>query len=119
MIVYEKPLKDGLRDIVAKTIRENGIDTDIDVLFDGTMNCTSAVTESTRKSDPPIMTIACEAGCSHCCYQYDIGVTPFEILNIAKFIQETYSENDKQSLLNRIATAEERKSHQEFRIHKI
>ncbi|MEX2451607.1 MAG: hypothetical protein WD407_12185 [Rhodospirillales bacterium] len=35
MNIYETPLKDGLRDIIAGAIRENGPQTDLEALFDG------------------------------------------------------------------------------------
>ena len=112
MTVYENPLKEGLCRIVAESIRENGSETNLDTLFDGIIECTSAITESARQKDPPIKTLACDAGCSHCCHQYDVGVTPFEILRIAEFIQDTYSQAEREALLDRVGAAEQRKNQQ-------
>ena len=110
MTIYEDPLKEGLCEIVSQAIRKNGSETDLDALFGGIIECTSAITESARQKDPPVKTLACDAGCSHCCHQYDVGVTPFEILRIAGFIQETYSQAEREALLDRVAAAEMRKS---------
>lgn len=109
MIVYEKPLKDGLQEIVAKAIRDNGDKTEITPLFDSVIGCTTAITDSVRQNDPPLKPLACEAGCSHCCYQYDVGVTPFEILCIAAFILDTYDDAKLKELLKRIKATEENK----------
>ena len=112
MIVYEKPLKDELQEIVAKAIQENGSEIELRALFDNAIYCATALTDSIRQSDPPIQALACEAGCSHCCYQYDVGVTPLEILHIATIILETYSESEHEHLLARLTAAEKRKQEQ-------
>ena len=112
MIVYEKPLKDGLQEIVAKAIQENGSHTDISALFTSAMSCTTAVIDSVRLGDPPAQALACEAGCAHCCYQYYIGTTPFEVLHISAVIFETYSNTERVQLMERILAAENRKRQQ-------
>jgi uncharacterized protein len=109
MTVYEIPLKDGLQEIVAKAIQENGSDTELSTLFNSAISCASAIIESVRQSDPPLQSLACEAGCAHCCYQYDVGATPFEVLHIATTILETYTEDERERLFARLATAEQRK----------
>jgi len=109
MIVYEKPLRDGLQAIIANAIRNNGNNTALSPLFESVIGCTTAITDSVRQNDPPIKPLACEAGCSHCCYQYDVGVTPFEILCIAAHILETYNKDEQAVVLDKIAMAEKKK----------
>jgi len=112
MIVYEKPLKDGLQKIVAKAIQENGSHTDLSALFSSAMICTTAITVSVYLGDPPLQALACEAGCLHCCYQYDIGTTPFEVLHIAAVILESYSDAERDQLQERLSAAESQKQQQ-------
>jgi Fe-S-cluster containining protein len=86
MTVYEIPLKDGLQEIVAKAIQENGSDTELSTLFNSAISCASAIIESVRQSDPPL-----------------------EVLHIATTILETYTEDERERLFARLATAEQRK----------
>ncbi|MEQ8194529.1 MAG: YkgJ family cysteine cluster protein [Rhodospirillales bacterium] len=110
MSIYEAPIKDGLRDIISGAIRDNGPQTDLAALFDGVIDCTSNVTDSVRATDPPLQPLACDKGCSHCCHQYDVGVTPFEILRIADHIRTAYTDDQIKALLIRLRAAEKRKS---------
>ena len=59
------------------------------------------LTEEQKESDPPAFPIACREGCAYCCYMR-VQVTPLEVISLARFIHETFSETELQNLKSRL-----------------
>ncbi len=111
MSVYEAPITNGLHQIVAAAIGNNSSETELDSLFDEITNFTAVITDSIQTKEPPVKNLACGEGCSHCCYQYDIGASPLEVIRIAEYINENFSDDEHLSLLEKLSDAEDKKKH--------
>jgi Fe-S-cluster containining protein len=55
----------------------------------------------------PAGSVACKAGCDHCCYQ-SVGVTPPEALAIFDYLKNALSSGELESVAARVAEAQER-----------
>jgi Fe-S-cluster containining protein len=70
------------------------------------MSATSRLAEGLL-SQAPEGSVACKAGCDHCCYQV-VGVTPPEALAILEHLTQTRSEAELTELQSRVAELYER-----------
>jgi hypothetical protein len=76
-----------------------------DALMEALFEFGDTVQRSLTQQDPPRRTIACRAGCSHCCRGLYVQVSPLEVVQLARALRRQKSAAEFAAVRERITAA--------------
>lgn len=96
----------GLRALVTHTLKSGNAGSELNWLFDTAGGFLIKKIDSINKKSQPSGALDCHKGCVHCCYQFSVDVTLLEAFRIADYIEEFFSDADKQVLMESLAAVQ-------------
>lgn len=103
---FEFRVHEAARDSVAGTFSGIVTEKSVPEAIEGLVHLAEKLTARYKEVEPPASPIHCRAGCSHCCHMR-VHVTPPEVIILAQFIRDRFSETELQSLKSRLERADQ------------
>ena len=102
---FEFRVHDSARDSVADKFSEVVTEKSVPEAIEGLVHLAEKLTAAYKEAEPPTSPIHCRAGCAHCCHMR-VHVTAPEVIFLAQFIRESFSEVQLQGLKSRLKEAD-------------
>ncbi len=100
----EQRIVDAARKLVVKALRRDRTIASVRKMFENAISLAGGILATVRHVNGPSRPKACKTGCHYCCYlQADVTVP--EVLHVASYISENFSETEMESLKTRVHTA--------------
>ena len=85
-IKMHRLIRDGVRNIIAGQLDSVTTPRDLDMLLAQTLEFITSVAADIGRKDGSDQAVACAAGCSMCCYNFEVHVSPLEAIRLADHI---------------------------------
>ena len=101
---YHDRIRDGVCDIVVSRLPEKPTPLHVDLILEKALVFAEKMTADLHRRYPIVEPTACSAGCSYCCYNHEVHVSPFEAIRIALYINNRMEVATREAVADRLAT---------------